>query len=170
MLIEPLSHETLDEAINLINRVFPYQTLIERFSLRASLFKDYWFYKIGFWLARVTQLNYWVAIEERSKQVIGTTGLYCYSKDEAEAYWLAWLCVDPACRGQGIGKKLLDFSVDKAKAAGKRFLRLYTSTDPNEAAAQILYEKYGFRITGEEKIWGDIHKRIYRELQLYSNS
>jgi ribosomal protein S18 acetylase RimI-like enzyme len=162
MQIKPLTPAKLKEAMQLLNKAFPYESM----SLAASLFPDRLLYKITFLVARVTQLNYWVAIDETSQKVIGTTGLYCYKKDETEAYWLAMFCVDPAFRGQGIGKKLLNFSIDKARADGKKFLRLYTSNAPNEAAAQILYEKCGFVITGEKKIWGLPYKKIYRELQL----
>ncbi|WP_026732617.1 GNAT family N-acetyltransferase [Fischerella sp. PCC 9605] len=170
MLIKPLSPQTLDEAINLVDIVFPYQSILEKASLRASLFQDNWLYKIGFFWAGVSQLKYWVAIDENSNKVIGITGLYCYKRDEAEANWLGWLCVDPLFRGQGIGKKLLEFAINKTKATGKKFLRLYTSTDPNEATAQTLYEKYGFHIIREESMWGDKHKKIYRQLQLCSHS
>ncbi len=166
MLIKQLSRKELNEAIQLVNKCFPYQSWLERTSLPASLFQDNLTCKIKFLFAKVTQLNYWVGIDEKSQKVIGTTGLYSYKKDEAEAYWLPMFCVDPAFRGQGIGKKLLNFSIDKARADGKKFLRLYTSNDPNEAAAQILYEKSGFVITGEEKVEGTPYKKIYRELRL----
>ena len=170
MLIKPLSLSNIEAAVNLVNKVFTRQSMLERESLRASLSQDKRLYKILFLLARVTQLHYWVAVDNNSQKVIGTTGLYCYTYDEAEAYWLAMFCVDPTCRGQGIGRKLLEFSIDKAKAADKKFLRLYTSTDPNEATAQVLYDKYGFRITNEERYWGSQYKKVYRELELHSSS
>lgn len=168
MHIEPLSHETLDDAINLVNKVFPHQRLFERASIgfRGSLAKNSWLYRILFYLAGIAEANYWIAIDDDSKKVIGTTGLYSTRKDEGEAYWLGWTCVEPACRGQGIGSKLVDFAIEKARGAGKKFLRLYTSTNPSQATAQILYEKRGFRITGEEKLRGTEFKILYRELEL----
>jgi len=149
-----------------VNKAFPYQSLGERMSLSASIFKEKLIDQIFFVSAKVTQLNYWLDLDEKSQKILVTPGLYCYKKDEAEAYWLAMFCVDTAFRGQGIGKKLLNLSINKAREDGKKFLRLYTSNDPNEAAAQILYEKSGFVITGEEKIWGINYKKIYRELLL----
>jgi len=94
----------------------------------------------------------------------GITGLYTCPQDEDEADWLSWFCVDPAQRGQGIGGKLLAFSIEEARGRGKQFLRLYTSDDPNEAEAQGLYEKFGLRVVREEKV--RTHTLIYRELRL----
>lgn len=49
-------------------------------------------------------------------------------------------------RGLGIVRKLVEFSEEQARADGKQFLRLYTSTSKGEAAAQVLYEKPGYKI------------------------
>lgn len=47
-------------------------------------------------------------------------------------------------------------------------MKLYTSTDPNESVAQVLYEKLGFGVIGEDE--GDgIHKTLYREKILKSS-
>nr|WP_226577987.1 GNAT family N-acetyltransferase [Microseira wollei] len=133
MQIKPLSRERLNHSIQ-VNKAFPYQSLVERMSLTASIFKEKLISPKN--SAGVNQL---LAIDEKSQRISGNTGLYCYNKDEAEAYWLAMFCVDTAFRGQGIGKKLLNFSIDKARSDGKKFLQLYTSNDPNEAAAQIIF-------------------------------
>ena len=52
----------------------------------------------------------------------------------------------------------------QARAQGKKYFCLYTSTLPNEAAAQGLYEKYGFRVTKEKNRL--FYKMLYRELAL----
>lgn len=168
MYIEPLSYETLDKAINLVNQVFPKQNLFENATLafRFSLNKSSIISQIAFSIVGITEVRYWVAVDDKSKEVIGTTGLYCYKKDQNEAYWLGWTCVDPNARGQGIGGKLVDFYIQKARAEGKKFLRLYTSTHPNQATAQILYEHRGLRLIGESKIRGTNFKILYRELEL----
>jgi ribosomal protein S18 acetylase RimI-like enzyme len=74
--------------------------------------------------------------------------------------------VAPEARGQGIGGKLVDFCIAKARAAGKQFLRLYTSNHPNQAIAQILYEKRGFRLIGDSQLRGTQFKKLYGELEL----
>jgi GNAT superfamily N-acetyltransferase len=168
MYIEPLSYETLDEAINLVNKVFPYQSISENASsaFRLSLEQNSIIAKRGFSIIGITEARYWVAVDEQSRKVIGTTGLYCYEKDKNEAYWLGWTCVEPEARGQGIGGKLVDFAIEKARAEGKKFLRLYTSNHANQAIAQILYEKRGLRIIGESEISETQFKMLYRELEL----
>ncbi|KKL63194.1 hypothetical protein LCGC14_2177490, partial [marine sediment metagenome] len=107
-------------------------------------------------------VSYWIAVE--GAQVVGITGLYAKLEDESEAYWLAWFCVDPARRRQGLGWRLLGHSIDIARAGGKRFLRLYTTTAPNEAVAQVLYEKLGFRITHAEPDPGTPYNLLHKEL------
>ncbi|MFN3483771.1 MAG: hypothetical protein ACK4YX_12200, partial [Rhabdaerophilum calidifontis] len=59
----------------------------------------------------------------------------------------------------------------EARASGRRFLRLYTSTDPNEAAAQGLYEAYGLRVVRMRRplLWRLVGSRaalLYRERDL----
>jgi GNAT superfamily N-acetyltransferase len=96
--------------------------------------------------------------------VLGTTGLYCYKNDATEAVWVAWFCVDPKARGRGIGQALIDHTVSRARNAGFNRIRLYTSTDPNEAAAQRLYEKNGFKEIRRKK--GMFTTTIFREKTL----
>ena len=76
----------------------------------------------------------------------------------------SWFCVDPNRRGHGIGKKLIEFSIEKAEQCGKDYLRLYTSDHSSEAAAQGLYEKYGLVVVKKEKHGSDTY--LYRELKL----
>ena len=148
MRIEPLSKRTLRQAMELLNRVFPVQTSEER--------SDFWlpvslqFSKLPKLVRtsydkNVSMLKYWVAVEKG--RVVGTTGIYALRKDRNDACWLSWYCVDPEFRGRGIGEKLLDFSIRQARLRGKKFFRCYTSiNDPNEAAAQKLYEKKGLMV------------------------
>lgn len=164
--IQPLSQSTLLSAIQLANLVFPYPRFLERadFAFRLSLMSG-WIPKLLFKLLSITDARYWVVLSENSS-VIGFTGLYGYTKDRDNALWLGWTCVSPTARGMGIGGKLVDFAIAKARSEGKKFLRLYTSTSPNEAAAQHLYEHRGLGIIGEKELHGKPFKIIYRELQL----
>jgi RimJ/RimL family protein N-acetyltransferase len=96
--------------------------------------------------------------------VLGTTGLYQYKRDAQEAVWVGWFCVDPKARGKGIGQKLIDHTICLAVQAGFRRVRLYTSTDPNEEAAQRLYEKNGFKEISRKK--GLFATKLFREREI----
>ena len=154
----------LDQAEALVKRVFPYQDFAERMSFWAYRRRDNPLVQRGMRLFGVSVLlHYWVAINDQGK-VCGIIGLYTTPDTEHEAIWLSWFCVDPTQRGQGIGGKLIEFAIAEARTKGKKMLCLYTSDDPNEAAAQMLYEKYGFKIVKEEKNFS--HTTYYRTLLL----
>ena len=148
--IELLTDKTLREAVNLLNRVFqneeeeaPGDELPA--SLNPKKYKDFLLE------TQISELRYWVAIDNTGK-VVGTTGLYCYSYDEHEACWLGGFCVHRDLR--------------KARKSGKKFLRLYTSTNPNELNAHRLYKKHGFRLFKKESLGDTDLKKLYYELKL----
>lgn len=160
-MIEPLSEETLEDAKKLANSVFPLQTRDENsdFWLTFSLERNRSTGKYG---AHLPQ--YWVYLREG--KVIGVIGLYELIRGRKDVVWLGWFCVDPKFRGRGVGSELLEHVIAAAKSMSKKFLRLYTSDDPIEAAAQKLYEKRGFVITkGRSRMRGK-HTIFYRELAL----
>ena len=124
-----------------------------------------WLLKLG----GIRDGRFWLATKHDA--VIGTVGLYSTPKDAASALWLGLFCVSPEARGQKVGQALIDFAVDKASAEKQQFLRLYTSTDPNEAAAQSMYERNGFGLVGESRplLWrfaGSSVKLLFRERRL----
>jgi len=57
------------------------------------------------------------------------------------------LFVDSESQGKGIGNNLVRFVIEKSKEAGAKKLRLAVEKD--NAAAQNLYKKNGFKIAGE---------------------
>jgi len=75
---------------------------------------------------------------------VGFTQLYPkYSSVKAVKNWiLNDLYVNPAYRKQGIGNKLIDASIDFAKAGGAKYVQIETATD--NYTAQSLYESVGF--------------------------
>ena len=159
--ITELDAALIPKARALVAMVFPEQSFDEKIS--------FWVYTrrknpvMKFLLKLYGSMGiyqYWVALDENDN-ICGTTGIYSVNKDVHEAIWLSWFCVAPEMRGKGVGKLLLEFSIDIAKGLGKKYLRLYTSDDPNEAAAQGLYDKYGFDIVSKKN--KGTHTIIYRE-------
>jgi len=156
--IRPLNQENLCAAQRLVDATFPHYPWMNRrlfFSVSDPQFLCRWALSVGW---QITSLSDWVALDANDR-VIGTVGVYTYRKDNNEACWLSWFCVDSGFRGNGIGTTLLQFAIQLARQAGKKYLRLYTSTHPSEANAHALYKKL-FKITGKES------ERIYLELDL----
>ena len=159
-----LERHMIPQAKALVARVFPYQGLTERLSFWAYKHHGSPLMKMLLKLyGGMDVYRYWVAVNENG-DIVGTTGLYSENQDCHEALWLSWFCVAPEARGQGIGKQLIEFSIEKARGYNKKYLRLYTSDDPNEAAAQVLYEKYGFKVVGTKK--KRRYTLLYREREL----
>jgi GNAT superfamily N-acetyltransferase len=162
MRIEPLSWTNVRRAAALAGHVFQAELLSPRLDVWASLLlPDIAFRRLGY-----RNLQYWVAVtDENDGDVLGTTGLYSTRKDRYEARWLGWFCVAPQQRGQGIGGQLLDYAITEACREGAKILRVETSDDANEAAAQRLYESRGLAVTNVQPT-GRRYRKVYRELLL----
>jgi len=167
MLVKQLDAATLPQARALVNRVFPSQGVSERLSFLVIAHRQSWWASVLMRLFGVSaMLDFFVAVDDKG-DVIGTSGLYSYVKDEHEAAWAAWFCVAPESRRMGVGSALLDHTIEQARTRGLKYLRLYTSEDPNERAAQALYEKKGLKTISRTKrlFW----TRIVREKPLRDN-
>lgn len=174
--IEPLSDATLKNALDLVKRCFPKEFVSlehPKIALRASLTMQKsgvkgWVIKLlSRKLAGVIEVKYWVVIEARSQKVVGISGLYSQKEDKDLAVWGGWTCVHPYYRPYyGIALKLGNFILAKAGATGKRYLRLRSSTHPNEAAANKIYLRKGFRLIKREPIKGTELEWLYWEKQL----
>lgn len=164
MQIIPCSHELMGQAESLVRSVFRWMTPIERFSFIAIKRPESIAGRLLMFLAGVKDKVAFDLYVDEAGHVLGTTGLYRYNKDAVEAVWVAWFCVDPEARGRGVGQALIDHTVTQARNAGFYRIRLYTSTDPNEAVAQRLYEKNGFKEIRRKK--GLFSTTIFREKTL----
>lgn len=163
--IKSLGRDLLPDARRLVWRVFPQQNPIERISFWFIANRDSSPMRLLMKFGGVAEiLDFWGAIDNQTGKVVGTTGLYSYINDAAEAVWLAWFCVAPEVRKRGIGSQLLDFSIAEARKTGRRYLRLYTSDDLIESAAQRLYESRGLKIVRKQRRL--FYTKIYRELYL----
>lgn len=88
-----------------------------------------------------------VAVEEGSGRLLGTAtyvpgpGAY-HEGDFGETASMRMLAVAPEAQGRGVGRALVEACVERARAAGRPGLALYTR--PFMAAAHHLYESLGF--------------------------
>ncbi|MFH0889701.1 MAG: GNAT family N-acetyltransferase [Candidatus Aenigmatarchaeota archaeon] len=161
--INPLSKRKLESTLRMLHRVYPIVSDDESFDKALPSSLDPKKYRHVFEEMGVDQGRYWVA--SKKTRVAGIVGLYSYEKDK-DALWVGWFGVSPRYRGQEIGKRLLDYVIKKAEKGDKRYLRLWTSTDPNEQLAHVMYEKRGFVKTDEGPLEGSQFKKLIYELDL----
>lgn len=89
--------------------------------------------------------NIFIVAVDLSERIVGYVGLYV-SMDEGD---ITNVAVSDNCRRCGIGDKLLEFLLLQAKGQGVR--QIFLEVRKSNHAAQRLYEKHGFQITGERK-------------------
>jgi GNAT superfamily N-acetyltransferase len=164
MPIMQCTNELMGQAEALVRSVFVWMSPVERFSFIAIRYPKSIAGRLLMVLAGIKDMIAFDVYVDGVDLVLGTTGLYRYKSDANEAVWVAWFCVDPKARGRGIGQALIDHTVSRARNAGFNRIRLYTSTDPNEEAAQRLYEKNGFKEILRKK--GMFTTTIFREKTL----
>lgn len=90
-------------------------------------------------------------IVEAAEQVCGSIALVKRSADIAQ---LRWFLLEPALRGRGIGRQLLELLLEFARAQHYRSIELWTVTGLDAAAG--LYRRYGFELVEEKtgEPWG----------------
>jgi DNA-binding MarR family transcriptional regulator/N-acetylglutamate synthase-like GNAT family acetyltransferase len=86
----------------------------------------------------------WIA--ERDGERVGSVALVAHSRRIAK---LRLLLVEPAARGLGIGRRLVDECIGFARRSGYREIALWT-TDILDAARAI-YRRAGFRLVSQER-------------------
>ena len=76
-----------------------------------------------------------------------TVGYACYGKDEQSesSYELYWIAVDDSCRGDGIGKILLDAVENAIRARGTAQLFIETAGRDQYLPTRKFYEHQGYR-------------------------
>lgn len=90
--------------------------------------------------------EYWVIVFPDG-QVAGGIGLARLPGHAlGHEWWLEWFFLSPRLRGHKLGEQLIAFIENRARAKGAATLSLYTSTAPQEAAANFLYERRGYGV------------------------
>jgi len=84
----------------------------------------------------------WVA--EAAGQIVGSIAIVAAAPDTGQ---LRWFLVEPAFRGRGLGRRLMDVAMDYCRQ--RRFRHVFLWTFRGLDAACHLYECYGFRPTEE---------------------
>ena len=161
--IVPLSKNYLLQAIRLVNRLFPDESGSPGQDLAGSIDGAA---LIAYRAANpeVLTLNYYLALNH-NQQLVGIVGLYSLAEDYWEnTLWLGWYGVTPRQRNKKIGKTLLEYAIERARERKATQLCLYTSTSPEEARAQQLYDRYGFEITA--RVSKPHYELLYRRKKL----
>ena len=81
-----------------------------------------------------------------------------------DALYIDALASDERFRRRGVATALLDAAADRARALGLR--RLALDTGAANAPARALYERYGFRLSGEVPPTGNIPAIVFYELDV----
>jgi len=157
-VIKSLTADTLNNAIILRDKVFSDLKNYEKETLQASLDKST--YEECWKKNELTSIQYFIMLDTTKDKVMGLTGIYNEEEDSDDMCWLGWFCIAKEYRGQGLSKKLLDFSIDMAKQLNKKYLHLYTYDSREYIPAMKLYEKYDFTIYDRDE------KDIYYKLNL----
>ena len=77
-------------------------------------------------------------------------------------FWIENVAVRPGAQGKGLGRMLLGRAEDKARAAGRREMRLLTNAlmDVNIA----LYQRVGYAVTRNEPFMGGVAVHMSKRL------
>lgn len=86
-------------------------------------------------------------IAEENNRIVGGGGIFPTDGLPADTCELVKMYLLPEMRGKGIGKLLIDASLEFAKQAG--YKRVYLETMKELAKAVTIYEKLGFTVLSE---------------------
>ena len=111
---------------------------------------------------RARAVNTFVLVAEDEGRILGSVTLtigggpyFEWDPDVDGDCGFRMLAVDPAGQGRGVGPRLVDECLDRARAAGCR--RMVIGSTEWMTTAHRMYERIGFRRAPElDQMWGDI--------------
>lgn len=131
---EKLTKENLQIGLEIQAKIFPHECdndlLTKSVEENGELIQDLMTYS-AFWLVKLRG-NY-----------IGITGLYAYEKYPHDV-WMNWFGVVREFRRHGLGRKILKWTIKKAKSLKYKYFRLYTEIGDNDDAIAF-YRHQGFK-------------------------
>lgn len=155
---EQVVKENLPVAIAAGKKVFPKDSRNHRLPERA--------YRYSLNLKRAPKevreehrLMIYYLIYNQEKEVIGITGLYQCVDDPEDTYWLGWYGVIPEFRSKRYGTVILEFTEQLVIERQGTVLKLWTTEEPDEAAAQFVFEKMNYKIV--ERTKGNLDETEY---------
>ncbi|MFB9058229.1 GNAT family N-acetyltransferase [Mariniflexile ostreae] len=81
-------------------------------------------------------------IAEENNEILGTLTLVFNRIPTGDKVWIEDVVVDSAARGKGVGKQLIQFSIEYVK--DKNIEKINLTSSPERVAANKLYQKLGF--------------------------
>ncbi|PWT79800.1 MAG: N-acetyltransferase [Acidobacteria bacterium] len=106
--------------------------------------------------------DYWAVVEDQ-EEIAGAIAIVGCSDSVAQ---LRWFLVHPKLRGRGIGRRLLNDSINFCRQYKYKTVFLWTISELKTAAK--LYQDVGFRLTEQKthEIWGAVHTEERYDLLL----
>lgn len=81
---------------------------------------------------------------EGSGPILGSLVLVTFKTPTAVRAWIEDVVVDEAARGKGVGERLVNAAIDRARLANAKSVDL--TSRPNREAANRLYQRLGFEL------------------------
>ncbi|HPO55382.1 MAG TPA: cation diffusion facilitator family transporter [Ignavibacteriaceae bacterium] len=156
----PLSEEHLDECLDIAAVAFPNDDIeLIKLELNASIHPTR--YKKELQKLGIQKPRYWVGILDG--KIAGFVGMN-YHIGEPDIVWGGWMAARaPNTKSDMKIRMLFMWKLTfEARQTGRTFGRLYTSTHPNEKAANRLYDNVGMRVY--KSVPKDDYDLLYREV------
>jgi len=97
-------------------------------------------------IKREDSYRFWVDQDDERPDV--ARGYICFGKTPMTraTYDLYWIVVDPACKGKGVGRRLVAKMEDEIRGDGARLVRVETGGTDEYAATRAFYDALGYEI------------------------